>query len=116
MRPPFAHLPAAWLAQTTQAQARQRSADTARAATTYVHTPSPVYSSADQPTDHPDPLPPHAAARFRAAAVAARRRYPAVVGDVLAEHLLFHADSGWAGDPGGKAGLLAAHLLDQAAP
>lgn len=112
VRSPYAHLPAGWAAQTAQHVARQQNADAARAAAVHINTPPPVYSVAE-PIQRPERLPAHSTSRFRAAAVQARTRYPGVVGDVLAEHLLFHADSGWLGDPHGQAARLAAHVLDQ---
>ncbi len=112
VRPPYAHLPTGWAAQTAQTVERQANADAARAAATYLNTPPPVYGVAE-PIERPEKLPVHTASRFRAAAVQARTRYPGVVGDVLAEHLLFHVDSGWLGDPKGRAARLASHLLDQ---
>lgn len=112
MRPPYAHLPTDWAAQAAQHVVRQQNADAARAAAIHINTPPPVYSVAE-PIERPEKLPAHSASRFRAAAVQARTRYPGVVGDVLAEHLLFHVDSGWLGDPKGRAARLASHLLDQ---
>ncbi len=112
VRPPYARLPQDWAAQAAQHVARQNAADAARAATVHIRTPPPVYSVAD-PIERPEKMPAHFAARFRAAARQARACYPGIVGDVLADHLFFHADASWLGDPGGSAARLAAHLLDQ---
>lgn len=113
MHPTYAKAHPGWAVQVAASVERQRHADAARAATTYINTPAPTYSDADPPVAAPDKLPTHSGGRFRAAAREARDRYPGVVGEVLAEFLAFHAEAGWLGDPAGKAAKLAAHLLDQ---
>lgn len=74
-------------------------------------TPEPVYAPDDQSTIRPARLAAHDGSRVRAAAVAARRLYPGPVGDVVAEHLLWHADTGWATEPTGQIARLCDYLL-----
>lgn len=90
VRPPYAHLPAAWNALAGQHVARQQNFEAKRAEATYVRTPAPVYSRPDVAVVGPDRREQTEGARIGAAICAARRLYPGVVAEVLVDALSWH--------------------------